>query len=89
MPKLVITHDVADVDTWLKFKSERTGAISEMGGRHVVDHVAHDGSNRVAISAEIDDVEAMLAAIASPPPDLLGTMERHGVIPPLTVYVEK
>jgi hypothetical protein len=46
-----------------------------MGGRHVVDHVAHDGSNRVAISAEIDDVEAMLAAIASPPPTT--TRERH------------
>ena len=89
MPKMVMTHDVADVDTWLKFKSERTDAISGMGGRHVVDHVAQDGSNRVAISAEIEDVEAMVAAIASPPPDLLGTMERHGVIPPLTVYFEK
>jgi hypothetical protein len=89
MPKMVITHDVADVDTWLKFKSERADAVSGMGGRHVVDHVANDGSNRVALSVEIDEVEAMLAAIASPPPELLGAMERHGVIPPLTVYVER
>ena len=89
MPKMVITHDVADVDTWSTFKSERADAVSGMGGRHVVDHVAHDGSNRVAISAEIDDVDAMLAAVASPPPELLAAMERHGVIPPLTVYVER
>ena len=40
MPKMVITHDVADVDTWLKFKSERADTVSGMGGRHVVDHVA-------------------------------------------------
>ena len=89
MPKMVITHDVADVDSWLTFKSERADAVSGMGGRHVVDHVAQDGSNKVALSVEVDDVEPMLAAIGSPPPELLGAMERHGVIPPLTVYVER
>ena len=89
MPRMVITHDVADVDTWLRYTSEREDAIGGLGGRNVVDHVAHDGSNRAAVSAEIDDVEAMLAAITSPPPELLATMQRHGVIPPFTVYVEK
>ena len=72
----------------LKLASEHADALFGMGGRHVVDHVAHDGTKRVAVSVEIDDVEAMLAAIDSPPPDL-GAMERHGVIPPLMVYVER
>jgi hypothetical protein len=89
MPKIVITHDVADVDVWLQGKSERADAIGGMGGTNVVDHTAHDGSKKVAVSAETDDVEAMLAAIASPPPELLAAMERHGVIPPLTTYVER
>jgi hypothetical protein len=89
MPKIVITHDVADVDNWLQYKSERADAISGMGGSNVVDHVAHDGTRKVAISGEIDDVEAVMAAIASPPPELAGTMERHGVIPPFIVYVER
>jgi hypothetical protein len=89
MPKLVVTHDVADVEAWLQFKSERADAIGGMGGTDVVDHVAHDGTNTVAVSAEIDDVEAFMAAIASPPPELLATMERHGVIPPLTAYIER
>jgi hypothetical protein len=89
MPKIVITHDVADVETWLTFKSERADAISGMGGSQVVDHVAHDGSKNVAVSAEIDDVDALVAAIASPPPELADAMQTHGVLPPLTVYVER
>ena len=89
MSKVVIVHDVADVDAWLGFASERAEAIGGMGGSDVVDHVAHDGSTKVAVSAEINDVDAFLAAVASPPPELLAAMERHGVIPPLTAYVAK
>jgi hypothetical protein len=89
VPKLVITHDVVDVDAWLNFKSERADAIGGMGGTQVVDHVAQDGSKRVAVSAEIDDVDTFTAAIASPPPELLAAMERHGVIQPLTAYIER
>ena len=89
MSKLVITHDVDDVDAWLTFASERADAIGAMGGTNVVDHVAHDGSKKVAVSAEVDDVEAFLAAVESPPADLLAAMQRHGVVPPLTAYVER
>ncbi len=77
------------MDSWLKFKSERADAIGGMGGTNVVDHVAQDGSKKVAVSAEIDDVEAFLAAVASPPPELQAAMDRHRVIPPLTAYVER
>ena len=51
--------------------------------------ITQDGSKRVAVSAEIDDVDAFTAAIASPPPELLSAMERHGVIQPLTAYIER
>ena len=54
-----------------------------------VDHVAQDGSNKIAISAHTDDVDALVAAMASPPPEVLARMQEHGVIPPLTVYVER
>ena len=89
MPRMVITHNVVDVDKWLSYKDERSGAISAMGGSDVVDHVAQDGSNSVAIAANVDDVAAILAGLASPPPELHAAMERHGVLPPLTVYIEK
>jgi len=89
MPKVIITHDVADVDIWLKGKTDRVESVNAMGGSNVVDHVAQDGSNKIAISAHTDDVAALVAAMASPPPEVLARMQEHGVIPPLTVYVER
>ena len=89
MAKVVVTHNVVDVDKWLQFKSERAEAISGMGASNVVDHVAADGSNTVAVATEMDDVEGLRAALSSPPPELLAIMESHGVVPPLTIYVEQ
>ena len=89
MAKIVVTHNVVDVDTWLQGKSERADAIGSMGGSNVVDHVAQDGSNAIAITADAEDVESVLATLASPPADLAAAMQRHGVVPPLTVYIAK
>ncbi|MGH9166020.1 MAG: hypothetical protein ACRDZW_10995 [Acidimicrobiales bacterium] len=85
---MVITHAVADVETWLGFKAERAEAIALLGGSDVVDHVALEGSNTVAVSAMVADVDAMMATLASPPPEVAGVMEKHGVLPPLVAYVE-
>ena len=90
MPKMIITHNVADVDKWLGFKEERAESItSMMGGSNVVDYAAQDGSNSVAIGANIDDVDAVLAGLESPAPELQAIMERHGILPPMTIYIEK
>ena len=89
MTKVVITHAVEDVERWLSFKGERAASIGAMGGSNVVDHVAADGSRNVAISMDVADTGAVQAATASPPPELVATMQRHGVIPPVTVHVEK
>lgn len=89
MPKVIITHDVADVETWLNGKADRAEAVGTMGGSNVVDHVAHDGSNKIAISVDAEDVDALMSAVGSPTPELAAKMQEHGVIPPLTVYVER
>jgi hypothetical protein len=89
MPRLVVTHSVADVAKWLQGKSERAEAIAAMGGTNVVDHVASDGSPAIAITADVDDVTAVLGTLASPPPEMAAVMEKHGVLPPVVVYVEK
>jgi hypothetical protein len=89
MAKIVITHKVTDIEKWLKGKAERAASIAHMGGRNVVDHVAADGSNTVAITADTDDPAGVAAAVASPPPDVASAMEQHGVVPPVTVHVEK
>ena len=89
MSKMVVIHDVADIDKWLEFKDERASAIGMVGGTNVVDHVAQDGASTVAVSADVSDMDVMIAALSSPPPEMLEIMQRHGVIPPLTVYVER
>ena len=89
MSRMVIIHNVADIDKWLEFKDERASAIAMVGGTDVVDHVAQDGASTVAVAAEVSDTDGMLAALSSPPPELLEIMQRHGVIPPLTIYVER
>jgi intracellular sulfur oxidation DsrE/DsrF family protein len=88
---MIITHPVADVDHWLKpeHKQERAAAITEMGGKNARDFVAQDGSNAIAVIADVDAVDALLAALASPSPEHLATMEKHGVQTPFAVYIEK
>lgn len=88
MPRIVITHDVVDMERWLTGKDERAAAIGSIG-TDVTDHVAMDDSNRVAVTASVHDMDALRALLDSPPPEVAAQMEAHGVVPPLTVYVEK
>ena len=55
----------------------------------MTDYVAMDGSNNIAVTADVHDMAGAQAMMASPSPDDAAAMERHGVLPPLTVYVEK
>lgn len=88
MPRIVVVHDVVDVDVWLGYKAERADAIGMLGGSNVVDHVAQDGAKTVAVTTDVGDVEAMMATLSAPPPEMGEIMGRHGVVPPLTIYVE-
>jgi hypothetical protein len=89
MPRMVVTHGVVDVEKWLSFKSERAEAVAATGVSNAVDLAAQDGSNAVAIMGDADDPAAVMAALASPSPEVAATMERHGVVPPLMIYIEK
>jgi hypothetical protein len=88
MPKVVITHVVRGMDTWLQGKAERAEAIESGTGSNVTDYVAQDGSNNVAISADVADITAMTSMLSAPPPEVVERMEAHGVVQPLTLYVE-
>lgn len=87
LPKIVLTHAVVDVERWLKGKQERVANIGAVG-TNVTDHVAADGSNNTAVTADISDMDALQSLMASPPPEIAARMESHGVIPPITLYVE-
>lgn len=87
MPRVIITHDVREVDRWLAGKDDRAAAMP--GATGVTDLVALDGSNRTAVTFETDDLDALKAMLESMPPEVAAQAESHGVIPPFTVYVER
>lgn len=88
MPRVVITHAVADIDRWLQGKAERAGAIEAGSGSNVTDYVAHDGSNNIAVTADVADLDELEGMLASPPAEVLALMEKHGVIQPISAYIE-
>ncbi len=88
MPKMVVTHSVVEIERWLQGKDERAAIIGKYA-TNVTDHVAADGSNNVAITADIHDLPGLQQLMASPSPEDTATEERHGVVQPITVYIEK
>ncbi len=89
MPKIVITHAVEDIDRWLQGKEGRRAALESGTGSNVTDYVAADGSNNIAVTADVSDVATLQGMLASPPPEVLAAMQDHGVVQPITAYVEK
>lgn len=87
MPKLVIMHAVEDVERWLKGKEERVAVLGAFGS-NVTDFVAADGSPNVAVSAEVHDMDGLQAMMASPSDETMALMQKHGVVPPFTNYIE-
>jgi hypothetical protein len=87
MPRVVLTHAVEDLERWLEGKADRAAAIGAVG-TNVTDYVALDGSKQIAVTVDVDDLDAMQALMTSPPAEVAAAMQKHGVIPPITAYVE-
>jgi len=88
MPKIIVTASVKDVEAWLKFKADMTAALSAVASDGS-SYVAMDGSNQVASTWDVPDMDAFMAAQRSFPPDLAALAERAGMIPPVMIYVKK
>jgi hypothetical protein len=88
MPKIVVTAAVKDVEAWLKFKPEMVAGMAAVASDGT-SYVATDGSNRVASTWDVPDMDAFQAAQAAVSPAMAAAMERYGMIPPVTIYIEK
>ena len=88
MPKIVVTAAVQDVEAWLKFKPDLVAQMSAVASDGT-SYVATDGSNRVASTWDVPDLEAFQAAQTAASPEMAAAMERYGMIPPVTIYIEK
>jgi hypothetical protein len=89
MPQIIVTAAVNDVEEWLKFKAEMVPAMSAFASDGA-SYVATDGSNRVASTWDVPDMEAFQAAQGSFSPELSAAAEKAGMIPStIVVYVKK
>jgi len=88
MPKIVVTAAVKDVEAWLKFKPELIAQMAAVASDGT-SYVAMDGSNLVATTWDVPDLKAFQAAQSAASPEMAAAMERYGMIPPATIYIEK
>lgn len=85
MPRIIVTHPVKDAKHWASKGAERVEVFAPFG-TELVDYVAADGSNRVAVAANIHDMEGMMAFMQTP--EAAAAMESHGVLQPLVFHFE-
>jgi len=89
MPKIIVTAAVNDVDEWLRFKGDMVPAMSAVASDGA-SYVAMDGSNHVASTWDVPDLDAFQAAQGSFPEELAAAAQRAGMIPStMVVYVKK
>ncbi len=85
MPKIVATHAVKDVEVWLAGRQARAAAIGEFG-TNVVDYAPVDDRNVVATTADIYNMDGLVGAMATP--EMQALEAKHGVIHPISVFVQ-
>jgi hypothetical protein len=88
MARIVVTAAVKDVEAWLRFKPDLIAQMSAVASDGT-SYVTTDGSNRVATTWDVPDLQAFQAAQSAASPEMAEAMERYGMIPPVTIYVEK
>jgi hypothetical protein len=89
MPQIIVTAAVNDVEEWLKFKAKMVPAMSPVASDGA-SYVAMDGSNQVASTWDVPDMEAFQAAQGSFSPELAAAAKLAGMIPStMVVYIKK
>ena len=89
MSQIIVTAEVNDVEEWLKYKAEMVRAMLPVASDGA-SYVAMDGSNKVASTWAVPDMEAFQAAQGAFSPELAAAAKRAGMIPStMVVYVKK
>ena len=85
MPRIVATHTVKDVKHWASKGDERVEIIGPFA-TEIVSYVAADGSNKVAVSANVHNMEGLMAFMQTP--EAAAATESHGVIQPIVFHLQ-
>ena len=85
--KMVVTHEVKNVEKWLENKKERHGTISKFA-ENIVEYVIDNSSKVVALTFTITDEQKMANIMQDENTRL--EMIRHGVKPEtINNYIER
>ena len=85
--KMVVTHEVENIEKWLENKKERHGTISKFA-ENIVEYVIDNGSKVVALTFTITDEQKMANIMQDETTRL--EMIRHGVKPETNnSYIER
>lgn len=88
MPTIIAYHEVTDTNHWLS-SPKREEALAPLGASNIRTFVDRENPQQVAVLMDVADLDAMLAAVASPPAELAEAMQHDGVLPEtLTILVE-
>jgi hypothetical protein len=82
MTKIVATHKVKDVKTWLSYNEARAEVLGAFG-TDVKSYADPNGSNRIAVTMDLTDREGFEAFMLSE--DGLARMKRHGILTPVKI----
>ncbi len=84
MPRVIATHPVGNMDTWLAGGDERAEIFKQFCSGYRV--YRHAKENRVALVWENANLEKLDAALSHP--DTEKAKSRHTVRDPVDIYVE-
>lgn len=82
MVKILATHEVANLEKWKTFNSERRENLGAFADE-ISEYVDPNGGNIVAVAMTVHDPDGLEAFLQSAA--CAAIMERHGVIQPLTI----
>ena len=84
MPRVIATHAVGNMDTWLAGGSDRAELFKQFSSGYRV--YRHPKDNKVALVWENADLQKLETVLGHP--DTEKTKSRHTVIDPIEIYVE-
>jgi hypothetical protein len=84
MPRVIATHAVGNMDTWLAGGGERAEIFKQFSSGYRIYRIS--GQNKVAIVWEGADLKKLESALAHPETEK--AKARHTVVGPVDIYVE-
>ena len=84
MPAVIAHHEVKDTAQWLA-SPKRAEAMATVGVTNIRTFVDPQNPNRVALLADVPDLDALMAAMQSP--EFAQAMEHDGVLPETVVIL--